>query len=199
MVATRVTKEKRSGHLTPWDNGKMCTCNQAVTWTVWGQFRAFTSAVFLYLLIIILIIIEWKLMPLFGHCGLINDMGSSPQPSASLWWASHVVDEATVTSILILIPISIYVCKRNPKLLAPAVTFVDGLYDIYLLNKTFGHVLLILMVFDVTLILPNLLEFKADRQNSCIQGIVYCQFKTENLFAKLLEWNRFSFKRMLLT
>ena len=46
----------------------------------------------------------------FGHCGLINDLGSSPQPwgfALGLWWSSQVVNETTMTSILVSIPIII--------------------------------------------------------------------------------------------
>ena len=44
----------------------------------------------------------------WGHCCLINDLGSSPQPEGEargLWWASQVVDETTMTEIEV--PISI--------------------------------------------------------------------------------------------
>ena len=34
VVAIRVTKERQWGHLTPWDNDNMCTCNNAATTTV---------------------------------------------------------------------------------------------------------------------------------------------------------------------
>ena len=38
----------------------------------------------------------------WGHCCLINDLGSSPQPEGEapgLWWASQVVNETTMTEI----------------------------------------------------------------------------------------------------
>ena len=44
----------------------------------------------------------------FGHCGVTNDMGSSPQPSSfalGQWWASQAVGNTTMTSILVSIPI----------------------------------------------------------------------------------------------
>ena len=46
----------------------------------------------------------------FGHRCLINDLGISPQPSGfalGLWWASQVVNETTMTSILVSISIII--------------------------------------------------------------------------------------------
>ena len=58
LVATSIAKEKQSGHLTPWENCKMCTCNHAVTKTVWGEFWAFILRVFVYLSIFGFIIIE---------------------------------------------------------------------------------------------------------------------------------------------
>ena len=44
----------------------------------------------------------------WGHCCLINDLGSSPQPEGEargLWWASQVVNETTMTEIEVSISI----------------------------------------------------------------------------------------------
>ena len=44
----------------------------------------------------------------WGHCCLINDLGSSPQPEGearALWWASQVVNETTMTAIEVSISI----------------------------------------------------------------------------------------------
>ena len=44
----------------------------------------------------------------WGHCCLINDLRSSPQPSGEaqrLWWASQVVNETTMTEIEVSISI----------------------------------------------------------------------------------------------
>ena len=44
----------------------------------------------------------------WGHCCLINDLGSSPQTSGfarGLWWASQVVNETTMTEIEVSISI----------------------------------------------------------------------------------------------
>ena len=44
----------------------------------------------------------------FGHCGVTNDLGSSPQPSGfalGLWWASQVVGDTTMTEIEVSISI----------------------------------------------------------------------------------------------
>ena len=49
MVATRVTKEKPSGYLTPCENCKLCTCDHFVIRAVLWQFRAFTLTSFVYL------------------------------------------------------------------------------------------------------------------------------------------------------
>ena len=44
----------------------------------------------------------------WGHCGVTNDLGSSPQPEGEargLWWASHVVGDTTLTEIEVSISI----------------------------------------------------------------------------------------------
>ena len=44
----------------------------------------------------------------WGHCYLINDLGSSPQPEGEareLWLASQVVNETTMTKIAVSISI----------------------------------------------------------------------------------------------
>ena len=44
----------------------------------------------------------------FGHCGVTNDLGNSPQSSGfdlGLWWASLVVGDTTMAPILVSIPI----------------------------------------------------------------------------------------------
>ena len=44
----------------------------------------------------------------WGHCCLINDLGSPPQPESKargLWWASQVVNETTMTEIEVSISI----------------------------------------------------------------------------------------------
>ena len=38
----------------------------------------------------------------WGHCGVTNDLGSSPQPEGEargLWWASQVIGDTTMTEI----------------------------------------------------------------------------------------------------
>ena len=44
----------------------------------------------------------------WGHCGVTNDLGSSPQPEGEawgLWWASQVVGDTTMTEIEVSISI----------------------------------------------------------------------------------------------
>ena len=44
----------------------------------------------------------------WGHCGVTNDLGSSPQPEGEalgLWWASWVVGDTTMTEIEVSISI----------------------------------------------------------------------------------------------
>ena len=44
----------------------------------------------------------------WGHCGVTNDLGSSPQPKGEaqgLWWASQVIGDTTMTSIEVSISI----------------------------------------------------------------------------------------------
>ena len=44
----------------------------------------------------------------WGHCGVINDLGSPPQPEGEargLWWASHVVGDTKMTEIEVSISI----------------------------------------------------------------------------------------------
>ena len=52
----------------------------------------------------------------WGHCCLINDLGSSPQPEGEarrLWWASQVVNETTMTEIEVSISILSWWNKIN--------------------------------------------------------------------------------------
>ena len=43
----------------------------------------------------------WNIYQDWGHCGVTNDLGSSPQPEgeARRWWASQVVGDITTTEI----------------------------------------------------------------------------------------------------
>ena len=50
VVAICVTKKKQPGYLTPWDNGKMCTYNQALNKAVRGPLGTYTLSVFVHLL-----------------------------------------------------------------------------------------------------------------------------------------------------
>ena len=78
MVATRVTREKQSGHMTSLDNGKLCTCNHAVTKAVLGQFRAFTLHSFVYLSLI-----------LFHHDRIEIDTSISVIVASPTTWEAH--------------------------------------------------------------------------------------------------------------
>ena len=54
----------------------------------------------------------------WGHCCVINDLGSSPQPEGEargLWWASQVVGDATMTEMEVSISILSWWNKINNK------------------------------------------------------------------------------------
>ena len=88
----------------------MCTCNHAVTRDSFGTLLSiWINSICLFIINLVLSWYNRNWYLNFGHCCLINDLGSSPQPSGfalGLWWASQVVDETTMTSILVSIPIT---------------------------------------------------------------------------------------------
>ena len=69
----------------------------------------------------------------WGHCGVINDLGSSPQPEGEargLWWASQVVGDTTMTSI----SVSIYILSWCLK--AYSIYADSGVYEQKIAHKT---------------------------------------------------------------
>ena len=78
VLTTRVIKEQQSGHLTLWDNGKLCKCNHALTGIILGQFRAFILSEVVYLSLIVFNHNKIKIdSSLLVHCGLTSDMESA--------------------------------------------------------------------------------------------------------------------------
>ena len=124
MVTARVTMEKQSFYLAPWDNGKQCTCNHAITKAVLGQLRAFTLRSFVYLSftlfyhniieidtpisVIVVSPTTWEARPSPSGWGELPswfydkmNLGSSPQASIfalGLWWRSQVVGDTMTSS-----------------------------------------------------------------------------------------------------
>ena len=70
-----VTKEKGSGHMTPRDNGKQCTCNHSVPREILVQIKGFTLTTFVYLSLFSFVIIDWRLMRLFQSSWLHQRLG----------------------------------------------------------------------------------------------------------------------------
>ena len=109
MVDTHDAKKKQSDHLTPRDNCMLCICDQPITLTVWGQYRAYTLTVFAYLSLI------WCHHPRMKNYSSISvimvplrtwEAHHRPRfcPSLGLWWASHYVGEGRMTEIEVSIP-----------------------------------------------------------------------------------------------
>ena len=69
----------------------------------------------------------------WGHCGVTNDLGSSPQPEGEargLWWASQVVGDTTMTEI----EVSISILSWCPK--AYQIYADSGVYKQKIAHKT---------------------------------------------------------------
>ena len=85
VVTTRVARLKRSCHLTPLDNGKMCTCNHTQIRTVWGTVLCLLAIFFHDERIAINALISF-----FVTASTTWKANHNPLLRLGLWWASQI-------------------------------------------------------------------------------------------------------------
>ena len=103
-----VTKEKELGHMTPRDNGKQYTCNHSVPLEALVQIKRFTLTTFVYLS---LIFVRHNRLEIDTSMSVIvastTTCEAHHSPRLRPWWVSQFVGEATKTTVLVSIPISV--------------------------------------------------------------------------------------------